>query len=226
MNENELASRFPIFPLPNVVLFPFVFLPLHIFEPRYRQMIQDALAGDGLIGMSLLRHEAAEHDPPRVFETGCIGQISECNELPDGRFNLMLRGLTRFRIHHELETDRQYREVEAEILNDPNFDALNPATQDALQQRRSEIEQKVLELTRCTVPEGEAALADQLAALDPLFLVNAIGFGLDCAMTEKQSLLEVDDPVRRAELLVRLIEFRIVEVQQPGALGERSEFIN
>ena len=93
-------SSLPIFPLPTVVLFPNVFLPLHIFEPRYRQMMADALAGDRLIGMVLLRpgHEADYEGRPPVYGTGCTGLITHAERLEDGRFNLVLRGLEKFTI--------------------------------------------------------------------------------------------------------------------------------
>src|SRR5687767_5695438 len=99
-----LPSLIPIFPLPNVVLFPNVFLPLHIFEPRYRQMVGDALAGERMIGMVLLQPGAEEafaeglDGSPPVYEIGCAGLITHVERLNDGRFNIVLRGLERFRI--------------------------------------------------------------------------------------------------------------------------------
>src|SRR4249919_2047953 len=98
-----MSELLPIFPLPNVVLFPGVFLPLHIFEPRYREMVADALAGDRVIGMVLLR-PGYEHDydgHPSVYSVGCSGVITHCERLTDGRYNLILRGLERFRILDE-----------------------------------------------------------------------------------------------------------------------------
>ena len=90
----------PIFPLPSVVLFPNVFLPLHIFEGRYRQMVADALAGDRLIGMTLLKagYEEDYEGRPPVYAVGCSGVITHVERLPDGRFNMVLRGVEKFRI--------------------------------------------------------------------------------------------------------------------------------
>src|SRR3954467_2445985 len=98
-----MSDLLPLFPLPNVVLFPGVFLPLHIFEPRYREMVADALAADRLIGMALLRDgwESDYEGHPPVFSVGCSGLITHCEKLQDGRFNLILRGLDRFRIVDE-----------------------------------------------------------------------------------------------------------------------------
>src|SRR5262245_26804387 len=95
-----LPPSIPIFPLPSVVLFPNVFLPLHIFEPRYRQMVNDALSGDRVIGMVLLKpgYEAEYDGKPPVYHIGCSGLITHVERLEDGRFNLILRGLGKFTI--------------------------------------------------------------------------------------------------------------------------------
>jgi len=92
-----LPSRIPLFPLPDVVLFPHVSLPLHIFEPRYRKMVADALAGERTIGMILLRPgwEADYYGRPPVFESGCAGRIETCQELEGGKYNIVLRALSR-----------------------------------------------------------------------------------------------------------------------------------
>ena len=98
-----LPATLPLFPLPNVVLFPNVFLPLHIFEPRYRRMVADARAASGIIGMCLLRPgwEPEYEGRPAVFEVGCAGRIEKYDLLPDGRSNIVLRGEMRFRIRTE-----------------------------------------------------------------------------------------------------------------------------
>src|SRR6266478_1874185 len=105
-----MSDLLPLFPLPNVVLFPNVFLPLHIFEPRYRDMIADAIESDRMIGMVLLKagwqHEY-EGRPP-VYPIGCSGVITHVDRLADGRYNIVLRGVERFRILEE-EHDRAYR---------------------------------------------------------------------------------------------------------------------
>src|SRR5215471_8104713 len=101
-----MSELLPLFPLPNVVLFPNVFLPLHIFEPRYREMVADALAGDRLIGMVLLKPgwEQQDADPPSVYPLGCSGVITHVDQLADGRYNIVLRGIERFRIVQEDHT--------------------------------------------------------------------------------------------------------------------------
>src|SRR5688572_32951673 len=98
-----LPDKLPLFPLPNVVLFPNVFLPLHIFEQRYREMVSDVLQGDRLIGMVLLRPgwESDYEGCPPVYSIGCSGVITHAERLDDGRFNIVLRGVERFRIVEE-----------------------------------------------------------------------------------------------------------------------------
>jgi Lon protease-like protein len=103
--------RVPVFPLAGALLFPRAQLPLHIFEPRYRTMVRDALASDRLIAMVQPKDES---ESPALFEIGCIGRIGACDELDDGRFNLVLEGLSRFRIAREADVDTPYRQVERE----------------------------------------------------------------------------------------------------------------
>src|SRR6187455_490515 len=105
-----LPPTIPIFPLPNVVLFPNVFLPLHIFEARYRALLNDALAGDRIIGMVLLRpgYEADYEGRPPIFRVGCAGVVTHSEALPDGRSNIVLRGLEKFRIIAE-DQSKAYR---------------------------------------------------------------------------------------------------------------------
>src|SRR6516165_3803446 len=112
-----LPPTIPIFPLPSVVLFPNVFLPLHIFEPRYRQMVDEALHGDRIIGMVLLRPgwERDYDGRPPVYPVGCAGVITHAERLADGRFDIVLRGMEKFRITGE-ETGRLYRVAEVTAM--------------------------------------------------------------------------------------------------------------
>src|SRR5262245_38432321 len=114
-----MSDLLPLFPLPGVVLFPNVFLPLHIFEPRYREMVADALAGDRVIGMVLLKagwKRDYEGRPP-VYPIGCSGVITHFERLADGCYNIILRGVERFRILEEND-DRAYRRALVEPLGD------------------------------------------------------------------------------------------------------------
>ena len=112
-----MSDLLPLFPLPNVVLFPNVFLPLHIFEPRYREMIADALKSDRLIAMVLLqpKWEGSYEGRPPVYPIGCSGVITHVERLDDGRYNIVLRGVERVRIVREVHT-RRYRRAQVESL--------------------------------------------------------------------------------------------------------------
>lgn len=199
------------------MLFPDTRLPLHIFEPRYRQMTEDALQGDRVIGMVLPSTSLAAPEPTPVFEVGCAGRIGNCRRLPDGRFNLVLEGLRRYRIVREEQGDRLYRVVEAELLPDPAFGELDPDARAELEDARDELEDRVIDLARASERGGADELRRRMRRLDPVQLVHALAFGLDCSTMEKQSLLEAPDPVTRCRLLAGLIEFRRAENAVPDA---------
>ena len=214
VSEPAFSERLALFPLPNVVLFPDARLPLHMFEPRYRQLAADVLAGDGVIGMVLLRPDAdAGQTRAPIFEIGCAGRIAEAQELPDGRYNLVLDGARRFRILAEEPSETPYRVAHTELLPDPGFAALDAPAQRALLERRPALEAVVLDLALRAAPRGAEALRARLAELDAVQLVHALAFGLDCGFVEKQGLLETPDPVARCELLLRLLEFHRAEAE-------------
>src|SRR5476649_2585299 len=133
-----MSDLLPLFPLPNVVLFPNVFLPLHIFEPRYREMVADALASDRMIGMVLLR-PGWDHDyegRPPIYRIGCSGVLTHTERLPDGRYNLVLRGVERFTIVAE-DAALSYRRAAIEPLVERPLNAVDRAM---IQQQRAKIE--------------------------------------------------------------------------------------
>jgi Lon protease-like protein len=214
--QAAFPQRFPIFPLPNVVLFPGTYLPLHVFEPRYRAMTEAALGGDEIIGMVLIR---PGEDPMQarapIFDVGCAGRIVESQRLPDGRFHLLLHGERRFRIAREDEARGGFRSVLAELLPDPSFAELAPDARRQLEATRVALEARMLELVALTVPDSRASLAERMRALDPVLLANAIAFGLDCPALEKQSLLEAPDVVAEVELLLRVLAFQIAAARLP-----------
>src|SRR5262249_36492242 len=109
-----------LFPLPNMVLFPFVIQPVHIFEERYRKMTADALANDRLICMVLLRPgwEAQYSGRPPIHSVACQGRIAADLRHEDGRFNLLLRGLARVKVVQEIDTDSMSRRARLEVLRD------------------------------------------------------------------------------------------------------------
>jgi Lon protease-like protein len=117
---DDFSGLARLFPLPNLVLFPHVAQPLHIFEPRYRQMLADALEGDRLIAMALLcpGWETECDKQPPIHPIVCLGRVRQEQRLPDGRYNLLLQGLQRARILEEVKTDRLYRVARVELIED------------------------------------------------------------------------------------------------------------
>jgi Lon protease-like protein len=189
--------RVPVFPLAGALLFPRSQLPLHIFEPRYRAMTLDAMAGDRLIAMIQPRdHE----EPPGLFEIGCIGRIGTCEELDDGRFNLVLEGLCRFRIAREAEVDTLYRQVDADRsgFDDEEDPVLGLA-------QRAEVER---EARRYADALGYMVEWAQVSRLDDEMLVNGIAQIAPLDVGSKQALLEATDLADRADLLVQFMQFQ------------------
>src|SRR5690606_30929956 len=122
--DPEALTALPIFPLPNCVLLPGGLLPLHVFEPRYRELTRDCLAGHQLMAIARLRpgYESTYYGRPPVYERCGVGRIICSEELPDGRFALLLRGVARVEIARELPADHAYRRVEARLLDDASTD--------------------------------------------------------------------------------------------------------
>jgi Lon protease-like protein len=187
----------PVFPLAGALLFPRSQLPLHIFEPRYRAMIADAMAGERLIGMVQPRDA---REPPGLFAVGCLGRIAECEPLKDGRYNIVLDGLSRFRIARELPVTTLYRQVEADPsgLDDSDDEVLGIA-------QRAEIERE----SRAYADSlGYAVDWDAVARLDDERLVNGICQIAPLDIGSKQALLEAADLAERADLLVQFMQFQ------------------
>lgn len=223
MSENALPNEIPLFPLPNVVLFPGALLPLHIFEARYRAMTAEALAGSRVIGMVLLTDgsRAATARAP-IYTIGCAGHVAEARELTDGRYQVVLRGLRRFRIVSERLTAAGYRVAKCEALADPTLGDLPAASAEHLSRVREDLEAAALKIAHEQLPKEIALVRERIEQLDTVSLVHALCFGLDCTPVEKQSLLESPDPQQRAELLLRLLEFRSAARRLPNA----SESVN
>ena len=190
--------RVPIFPLAGALLFPRAQLPLHIFEPRYRAMVRDAIAGDGLIAMVQPRDEK---EPPDLFEIGCIGRIQTCDELPDGRFNIVLEGLHRFRIAREAEVETPYRQVDADREGFDDEEELEPLGL-AL---RADLER---EAKRYADALGYMVDWEAVGRLDDEMLVNGIAQIAPLDVGSKQALLEAADIAARADLLVQFMQFQ------------------
>ena len=195
--------RVPIFPLPGAILFPRAQLPLHIFEPRYRDMVRDAIDGPGRIAM-IQPHRLDDDNKAPLYEVGCVGEVVGIEELDDGRFNIVLLGSNRFRLVREAEVDVSYRCAEVDI---EAFDDEEPEPLAMIQ--RAEVEREARRL-------GDALrLAVDWAAvarLDDELLVNAIAQVAPFDIGAKQALLEQCTLGERADLLVQLMQFHRMAV--------------
>jgi Lon protease-like protein len=190
--------RVPIFPLPGAILFPRSQLPLHIFEPRYREMVRDAIDGAGRIGMIQPQRLDDDNRAP-LYPVGCLGDIVGVEELDDGRYNIVLLGTERFRFIQNIQSDAAYRcaEVDVEAFDDAEPEPLSIA-------ERAEVEREARRL-------GDAMrLAvdwDAVSRLDDEMLVNAIAQVAPFDVGAKQALLEQAALTGRADLLVQLMQF-------------------
>jgi Lon protease-like protein len=207
----DLPRIIPLFPLPNLVLFPGVAVPLHIFEPRYREMIADVSASHGIVGMMLLKGdwERDYYANPDTYGVGCAGKISQLEQLPDGRYKIVLVGLSEFRVGRE-NRERAYRQAEIEWC------PAEPAM---------EMDAEGLEGLRQLLFDylGDTAAAAWKSLLERGLrgaeLVNFLCFHLDVPAIEKQTLLEARG--ERLDCLFDVLTFKLEErkLGGPGPQG-------
>ena len=190
--------RLPIFPLAGALLFPRAQLPLHIFEPRYRAMVEDAIDGGGRIGM--IQPQSPEDDGAPLYAVGCIGEIVNVEELDDGRFNIVLEGTTRFRLIREAALDTPYRnaDVDAAAFDDSEPEPLSLS-------QRAEVESEARRLGDAL---GLVVDWDAVGRLHDEMLVNAIAQVAPFDLGAKQALLEAPSLDERADLLAQLMQFQ------------------
>lgn len=210
----SLPPTLRIFPLGEVVFFPDTLLPLHVFEPRYRKLVADAISGDRTIGMVLIRGADGPVEPappdrpdrPAVYDVGCAGRIVEHEPLPDGRSTIVLRGTVRFRIRRELDVADPYRVVEAQAL----YEAPIPA--EHMRVWRDELRSLLGDYAEAL--SGERAMVDEVfEKLDLEGLVNYLSASLPLSVLEKQSLLECATPEQRFRRLCTVLRYRIAEAR-------------
>jgi uncharacterized protein len=206
MNDSLILAHFDgnarLFPLPNLVMFPQVVQGLHIFEPRYRQLMADALASDQLIAIVLLKsgwEENYDAEPP-IESIACLGRVSWHDKLSDGRYNLRLRGLSRIRILREFSTDRLYRTAKVELIPD-----ISPAQPKELKSLRKKLAAQVLSQF-----EADGQAQQQLRELfDGEMLLgqvcDVLAYALPLPLELKQSLLAEARADRRAIAMIDAI---------------------
>jgi len=191
----------PLFPLPNLVFFPRTRMPLHIFEPRYRQMVSDALASDERFAIVLLRPgwEANYYGSPPVHQYGTLGHIEQAVALEDGRYNILVNGKVRVRLIENVKDD-PYRV--ARVIAEPEQPG-PPQRAYAQREWLADLSRQYLEYLpgQAEVPELETAGLDSLA--------NALIMSLNLDVEQKQQLLELGDVVTRAAKVAEELEQRL-----------------
>jgi Lon protease-like protein len=188
------AVRLSIFPLGGAILFPGLQLPLHVFEPRYRALVGSALAKDRRIAM--IQPQGSGEGAP-LFEMGCVGRIGEVEALEDGRYNIVLEGEARFRLVREMEVTTPFRQVEGELIADPDIEALSAIERASFEREAREFADR----------QGYAIDWDEVAQLDDQALINGVSQIAPFDAAAKQALLEAPDIATRCELLVQLMQF-------------------
>ncbi|WOK35114.1 LON peptidase substrate-binding domain-containing protein [Sphingomonas sp. C3-2] len=193
----DKPNRLSIFPLGGALLFPRMQLPLHIFEPRYRALVSDAMARDRRIGMI---QPKGGGEPPALFDIGCIGRIAQVEALEDGRYNIVLEGISRFRLVRELDVTTPFRQVEISLEGfeaDSEDGLLGIAARAALETGAR----------RFAEAQGYAVDWEAVARLDDEAFVNGVAQIAPFDIASKQALLESPDLPERAELLTQLLQF-------------------
>ena len=189
-----LPTRLSIFPLPGAILFPGLQLPLHIFEPRYRALVGDALARDRRIAM--IQPQRPSEGAP-LYAVGCVGRIGEVEALEDGRYNLILEGEARFRLLRELDSTTPFRQVEGELIAEDDEAVLSSVERAGFER----------EARRFADAQGYSVDWDSVSRLDDRTLIDGVSQIAPFDAASKQALLEAPDLASRCELLIQLMQF-------------------
>ena len=189
-----MSKRLSIFPLTGAVLFPGMQLPLHFFEPRYRALVSDALIRDRQIAM--IQPQSPLEGAP-LFSVGCVGRIGEVQAMDDGRYNVILEGVARFRLLRELEVTTAFRQIEADIYDEDEDETLTHAQRGGFER----------EARRFADAQGYSVDWDSVERLDDRSLINGVSQIAPFDPASKQALLEAETLTDRCELLVQLMQF-------------------
>ena len=196
---DDLPRVIPVFPLDGVLLLPRGGLPLNIFEPRYLNMVDDAMAGDRLIGMVQTR-PGGDRERPALAPIGCVGRITSFTETPDGRYLITLTGVCRFLLGEELPTQAPYRQVKADFA--PFAADLNTDDEESVFGRT-----RLLQALRAYLNRRSLDVNWDTAELAPAeALINSLAMALPFEAAEKQAMLEADSLAERETTLVALLE--------------------
>ena len=202
-NKTDLPNELPVFPLSNAIFFPKTLLPLNIFEPRYKQMTEHAVDGNKLIGMVQSNQNTNKRGESEVYSVGCVGYIEFHSKTPDGRYLINLKGISRFKIKEEINTNNLYRKFSVDYddyssdFNDQRIEEIN--TIDLIKKTKKLFEQYQLSTDWKIVEKVE-----------PEQLINSLSMICPFTISEKQRLLETRDIVDRNEVLNKIINFYVL----------------
>ena len=203
----NIPEEIPVFPLSNAIFFPNTILPLNIFEPRYKQMIKDALDQNKFIGISQPNTQTAPPEKPTVFDVGCLGVISKHAESSDGKYLISLEGITRFKIVKELPTEKLYRkfkvsysDYEKDLKEKNNTKAITDV-------ELLELIDKTKKFFRMFQLSTDWSVVEKV---DPGQLINSLAMICPFSVGEKQRLLETTSMQERNSILNQIINFYIL----------------
>lgn len=212
--KKSFSGVVPIFPLPNVVFFPGTKLPLHIFEPRYQQMLHDARRAEQLISIVLLdrSRKLSPHsrELPPIHPVAGLGRLTRVEKLPNGLFNIDLFGITRIRILEELPSDKPYRVARVQPLGDRASELAERRSEQVLQSAFDAFNRVLRKYSRFP---GEFLTRFQDLPLG--MLLDIIAHHIPCDAQKKQAFLEETDPLRRCDKIVHTLD-EIYEGPEPA----------
>ena len=202
-NKTDLPHELPIFPLSNAIFFPKTLLPLNIFEPRYKQMTEHAVVGNKLIGMVQSNQKVDKKGKAEVYNIGCVGYIEFHSKTPDGRYLINLKGISRFKIKEEINTNNLYRKFYVDYSDfSSDFDEQKTSginTIELIEKTKKLFEQYQLSTDWKVVEKVETEQ-----------LINSLSMICPFTISEKQRLLETKDLIDRNEILNKIINFYVL----------------
>lgn len=201
--KTDLPNEIPVFPLSNAIFFPKTLLPLNIFEPRYKQMTEHAVDGDKLIGMVQSNQNTNDKGKPEVYNVGCVGYIEFHSSTPDGRYLINLKGISRFKIKDEINTNNLYRKFSVDY---------NDFTSDLDEQKTMEINtMELIEKTKKLFEQYQLSTDWKIVEkVEPEQLINSLSMICPFTISEKQRLLETRDIIDRNDVLNKIINFYVL----------------
>lgn len=208
INLQNMPEEIPVFPLSNAIFFPSTILPLNIFEPRYKQMIEDALSQNKFVGIAQPNVQTSDTYKPTIFNVGCLGVISKHNQTPDGRYLVNLEGVTRFKVIKELETDKLYRTFKVSYLEyEQDFKNEKKDEKVIAQTEVLELIDKSKKFFRMFQLSTDWSIVEKV---EPSQLINSLAMICPFTVGEKQRLLETTSIQERNDILNQIINFYIL----------------